>query len=128
MNCHCGNNKTYKFCCEVFHLNQGKTETAEQLMRSRYSAFVLADGDYLLATHHTSTRPIKEKKAIVEWAKSVQWIKLEIKETYKGTKNDTKGSVTFNAYFFENGKVDIIHEKSAFLKENNQWFYLGLSK
>ena len=97
-------------------------------MRSRYSAFVLADGDYLMATHHSSTRPTKEKKAIVKWAKSVQWIKLEVLETSEGQENDTKGTVTFNAYFFENGKVDVIHEKSAFVRENNHWLYLGLSK
>ena len=97
-------------------------------MRSRYSAFVLADGDYLMATHHSSTRPIKEKKAIVKWAKSVQWIRLEVLETSNGSINDVEGIVTFNAYFFEKGKVDVINEKSAFVKENNQWFYLGLSK
>jgi len=128
MNCHCGNDETYKACCEVFHLNKGKTETAEQLMRSRYSAFVLADGDYLMVTHHSSTRPIKEKKAIIKWAKSVQWIRLEVLKTNKGKDSEFEGTVTFNAYFFENGKVDVIHEKSAFVKENNQWFYLGLSK
>ncbi|WP_418639630.1 YchJ family protein [Winogradskyella sp.] len=128
MNCHCGTTKTYQDCCEIFHRNNGKTETAEQLMRSRYSAFVIADGDYLMATHHSSTRPTKDKKAIVKWAKSVQWIKLEVLETSKGSKDDIEGTVTFNAYFFENGKVDVIHEKSAFVKENEQWFYLGLSR
>ena len=97
-------------------------------MRSRYSAFVLANGDYLMATHHQSTRPIKEKKAIVKWAKSVQWIKLEVLDTSKGSKDDIEGKVTFNAYFFENGKVDVIHEKSAFVKEGNLWYYLGLSR
>mgnify|MGYP000268253761 CR=1 FL=1 len=128
MNCYCGNNKTYKTCCEVFHLSNGKTETAEQLMRSRYSAFVLADGNYLMQTHHASTQPISEKKAIVKWAKSVEWIKLEVLESNKGLKNNTEGTVTFNAYFFENGKVDVIHEKSAFIKENNTWYYLGYAK
>jgi len=128
MNCYCGNNKTYKACCQVFHLNQGKTETAEQLMRSRYSAFVLANGDYLMQTHHASTRPLSEKKEIVKWAKSVEWIKLEVQETTKGLENDKEGTVTFNAYFYENGKVDVIHEKSAFIKENNKWYYLGYAK
>jgi len=127
MNCYCGNNKTYTACCEVFHLNNGKTETAQQLMRSRYSAFVLANGDYLMATHHSSTRPTSEKKAIVKWAKSVEWIKLEVQETTKGLEKDEEGTVTFNAYFYENSKVDVIHEKSAFVKENNNWKYLGLS-
>ncbi|RCW93495.1 YchJ family protein [Winogradskyella arenosi] len=128
MNCYCGTTKTYQECCEVFHRNNGKTDTAEQLMRSRYSAFVLADGDYLMATHHQSTRPTKEKKAIVKWTKSVQWVKLDVLETTQGTQNDHKGTVTFNAYFFENGKIDVIHEKSAFVKEGNLWYYLGLSR
>ncbi|TXE19019.1 Sec-C motif domain protein [Psychroserpens burtonensis] len=128
MKCYCGNKKTYTKCCEVFHLNKGNTETAQQLMRSRYSAFVLAYGDYLMQTHHRSTRTIKDKKATVKWAKSVEWIKLEVLETIKGLENDEEGTVTFNAYFYENGSIEAIHEKSAFVKENNQWFYLGLSK
>lgn len=128
MNCYCGNNKTYKTCCEVFHLNNGKTETAQQLMRSRYSAFVLANGDYLMQTHHSSTRPTSEKKEIVKWAKSVEWIKLEVLETTKGLEKDEKGTVTFNAYFYDSESVDVIHEKSAFVKENNNWKYLGLSQ
>ncbi|MBQ0788517.1 MAG: Sec-C motif domain protein [Oceanihabitans sp.] len=128
MNCYCGNNKTYKSCCEVFHLNNGKTETAQQLMRSRYSAFVLANGDYLMATHHSATRPTSEKIAIVKWAKSVEWIKLEIEETTKGLEKDKEGTVTFNAYFYKNGKVDVIHEKSAFKKENNTWYYVGYAE
>ncbi|GAA4295535.1 YchJ family protein [Aestuariibaculum suncheonense] len=128
MNCYCGNNKPYSECCEVFHKNGGKTETAEQLMRSRYSAFVLANGDYLMLSHHSSTRPVKKKKAIVNWAKSVQWIKLEVQKTSKGTATDNDGTVTFNAYFYENGKLDVIYEKSAFVKENNIWKYLGLSQ
>ncbi|WP_452227181.1 YchJ family protein [Lacinutrix cladophorae] len=128
MKCYCGNKKTYQACCEVFHLNQGKTETAEQLMRSRYSAFVLANGDYLMQSHHASTRPTAEKKAIVTWAKSVEWIKLEIQKTTKGLLDDTEGTVTFNAYFYENGNVEVIHEKSAFIKEKNKWYYLGYAK
>ena len=128
MLCYCGNNKTYQECCKVFHLNDGKTETAEQLMRSRYSAFVLANGDYLMQTHHKSTRPIAEKEAIVKWAKVVKWIKLEVLKTTKGLKNDEEGTVIFNAYFNENGTNNHIHEKSAFIKENDTWYYLGYAK
>ncbi len=128
MTCYCGNKKTYTECCEVFHLNKGNTETAQQLMRSRYSAFVLANGDYLMQTHHCVTRPIKDKKATVKWAESVEWIKLEVLETINGLENDKEGTVTFNAYFYENGNIEVIHEKSAFVKENNLWFFLGLSK
>ncbi|MEN3323880.1 YchJ family metal-binding protein [Mariniflexile soesokkakense] len=128
MNCYCGNKEPYSECCEKIHNDINQALTAEQLMRSRYSGFVLANGDYLMQSHHSSTRPIKDKKGIIEWAKSVQWIKLEVLETSKGKPQDTEGTVTFNAYFYENGIVEVIHEKSAFLKENNYWTYLGLSK
>lgn len=128
MNCYCGNLKTYANCCEKAHKNIAEALTAEQLMRSRYSAFVIADGDYLMQSHHSSTRPIKEKKYIVTWAKSVEWIKLEVLQTSKGNVNDTDGTVTFNAYFYEHGNVSVIHEKSTFIKENNHWTYLGLNK
>lgn len=128
MDCYCGSLTSYSNCCQKAHKNIAEAKTAEQLMRSRYSAFVLANGEYLMQSHHSSTRPLKEKKAIVKWAKSVEWIKLEVLETTKGTAKDTEGIVTFKAYFYENGKVDVIHEKSAFLKENNHWSYLGFSK
>ena len=121
MNCYCGTKNTYENCCGIYHKNGGKTETAEQLMRSRYSAFVLANGDYLMQTHHKNTRPLKEKKAIVKWAQSVQWLKLEVLES-------TVDTVNFNAYFLENGTADVISENSKFVKENNVWFYLGLSE
>lgn len=128
MNCYCGNNISYSQCCEKVHKNITEALTAEQLMRSRYSAFVLANGDYLMRSHHSSTRSLKEKKSIIEWAKSVQWIKLEVLETSKGKAEDTEGTVTFNAYFYDKGSVEVIHETSAFLKETNHWTYLGLSK
>lgn len=128
MNCYCGSLNPFTNCCEKVHKNLAEAKTAEQLMRSRYSAFVVANGDYLMASHHTKTRNLKEKKSIVAWAKSVQWIKLEILETSKGKQNDSEGTVTFNAYFYERGTIEVIHEKSAFVKENNHWKYLGLSK
>lgn len=125
MICPCNPNNLYKNCCQKAHNNIESVISAEELMRSRYSAFVLANGNYLMSTHHKSTRPNSEKKAIVKWAKSVEWIKLDVQDTTKGLKNDNKGTVTFSAYFYDNGTMDVIHEKSAFVKENNHWFYLG---
>ncbi len=103
-------------------------QTAVQLMRSRYTAFTRADGDYLMKSHHSNTRQLKEMKSIVSWSKSVSWIRLEILEIVKGGVNDYEGTVTFNAYFYENGKVEVAHEKSAFIKENGIWMYLGVAK
>jgi SEC-C motif-containing protein len=71
-------------------------------MRSRYSAFVLANINYLQESHHSSTRPSKlEKKEIVTWTKSVEWVKLTIT-------NSTKNTVEFKAFFYENNSLNVI--------------------
>lgn len=125
MQCPCNPNKKYTECCKIAHNNIANVTSAEQLMRSRYSAFVLANIEYLQKSHHSSTRPKnREKKEILAWTKSVEWIKLEVINTTKGQKNDNTGTVEFKAYFLENGLMDIIHENSAFCKENNHWVYL----
>lgn len=122
--CYCGNPLGYAVCCEKAHLDLQSVTTAEALMRSRYSAFVRADGDYLMLSHHPSTRPVKEKKSIVRWAKSVQWIRLEVLQATQGKVTDTEGFVEFKAYFFEDGHVQVIHEHSRFLKEHGVWLYV----
>ncbi|CAL2104534.1 Sec-C motif domain protein [Tenacibaculum sp. 190130A14a] len=129
MQCPCNPNKKYIDCCKIAHTNIDDVTTAEQLMRSRYSAFVLADIAYLQKSHHTTTRPNKrEKKEILQWTKSVQWLKLEVLNTSKGGSNDIIGTVEFKAYFIENGQIDIIHENSTFSKENNHWVYVTAKK
>ena len=126
MKCPCNPTKTYKECCEKAHKNIASVTTAEQLMRSRYSAFVLANINYLHQSHHSSTRPSKrENKDIEQWTKSVHWLKLEVLKTANGTPNDTTGTVEFNAFFMENSSVNSIHENSIFCKENNHWVYLN---
>ncbi len=60
MNCFCVNNIPYSECCEQIHKDIHQAITAKQLMRSRYSAFVLANGNYLIQSHHN-----KRKKSIV---------------------------------------------------------------
>ncbi|MGJ5641007.1 YchJ family protein [Formosa sp. S-31] len=125
MKCPCCSGKTYKDCCEIAHLNLLDVKTAEALMRSRYSAFVLANGDYLMKSHHRSTRPLNEKKSIVKWAKSVDWIKLDVVKTEQGREEDFEGFVEFKAIFQEHGELQMIHENSKFIKEENCWYYLS---
>jgi SEC-C motif-containing protein len=127
MNCACGSNKTYENCCSLAHNATVKVKTAEQLMRSRYTAFTLADGDYLMESHHSSTRGLVDKSEIVSWANLVQWLRLEILSKSLGLENDTIGTVEFKAYFNEKGVERFIHENSKFVKENNCWVYLGFS-
>lgn len=118
MRCPCNPKKLYKDCCEKAHKNIESVINPEQLMRSRYSAFVLADIKYLHRSHHSSTRlSDKEYSDLEKWTKSVNWLKLEI----IGIKKNT---ISFKAFFLENGKLEIIEEISNFSKENNYWVYL----
>ncbi|MEE9407752.1 MAG: YchJ family metal-binding protein [Polaribacter sp.] len=117
MNCPCNPSNLYDDCCKKAHQNIHSVTTAEILMRSRYSAFVLANIDYLQKSHHSATRPSKyEKKEILSWTKSVEWVKLNVL-------NSTKNTIEFKAYFKENGSLNVIHENSFFVKENNHWVY-----
>ena len=129
--CPCGSKKEYNSCCAIAHNNIQDVKTSEQLMRSRYSAFCMANGDYLHKSHHSTTRPKSksERKEIVKWAKSVIWVKLEIIKTTNGLEDDTFGTVEFKAFYLENGTPGIIHENSSFEKENGHWVYLdGINK
>jgi len=119
MQCPCNPIKKYSNCCQKAHQNINSVTSSEVLMRSRYSAFVLANIEYLQKSHHSSTRPSKqEKRKIEKWTKSVNWLKLEIL-------NSSLDTVEFKAFFMENGLVSVIHENSKFCKENGYWVYLG---
>jgi SEC-C motif-containing protein len=126
MNCPCGNNKTYQECCQVAHKSIANVKTAEQLMRSRYTAFTMGDGDYLIKSHHFTTRPTQEKENMVKWAKSVNWMGLDILNKTKGLDKDAEGTVEFKAHFLENGMQQVIHENSKFIKHKGLWMYLDM--
>lgn len=125
VSCYCGSSKSFNQCCGLVHKHQNKAKTAEALMRSRYSAFVVANGDYLLMSHYHTSRPIHEISEIVHWTKSVTWLRLEIHNATKGNITDTEGTVEFKAFYKEDGEVEVIHENSFFKKEKGIWFYVG---
>lgn len=125
INCPCGRKKQYEQCCERIHKDIFKAETAEDLMRSRYTAFTLGDVNYLMQSQHTSTKEEAQKEEIRKWAKSVQWVRLDVLNRTKGLEKDTEGTVTFKAIFKEGGRWDEIYENSTFCKENGHWVYVG---
>ena len=124
-NCPCGRNNLYEDCCKKAHNDILSVKTAENLMRSRYTAFTQANVDYLLKswskkTVDTSAKATKELKA---WAQSVTWLKLEVLKSNLGKEKDLEGTVEFKAFFMENSQVECIHENSFFKKENGHWVY-----
>lgn len=126
--CPCETGEEYSSCCGIYHNDITQVKTAEQLMRSRYTAFVKANGDYLMLSHHSSTRPVHQKYDIMSWAMSVKWLKLEVEEVIAGDEKDTEGEVVFSAYYMERFKNRCLKEHSKFVKENGHWVYLGIVK
>lgn len=97
-------------------------DTAETLMRSRYSAYVFAREDYLLSTWHSSTRPAALNLADEP---ATKWLGLKVVQTQKGRSSDSEGRVEFVARYKVNGKAYKLHEVSRFIKEAGQWFYVS---
>ena len=117
-NCYCGSDRPFDKCCEAYIIGVQKPATAEVLMRSRYSAYVTVAVDYLIETTAASQRKYYSKNDMRIWASESQWQKLEII-------NATENTVEFKAYFLDkNSLLQIHHEKSNFVNENGNWFYV----
>lgn len=118
--CPCGSNKAFSQCCGPRISGEQPAETAEQLMRSRYSAYTRGDEAYLLQSWHPSTRPAQLDLA----AGSPQWIGLKVVGHEAGQRDDDTGTVTFIARYKINGKAHRMQEKSRFQKEAGRWLYV----
>jgi SEC-C motif-containing protein len=115
--CPCGSNKKYADCCEPLHAGE-PAPTAEALMRSRYSAYVLELTEYLQKSWHASKRPSRIRLF------DHQWVGLKIVKTEAGQTCDNTGSVEFIAKYKVNGKAHRLQETSRFVKEGGHWFYV----
>ena len=121
--CPCGRQHSYKDCCGRFHTGQQVATTAEELMRSRYSAFYTSNIDYLIATHHPDKRQAGERASLEQTCRETSWLGLEIVDTSKGTAADLEGVVEFIARY-GGVRAGVLRERSRFVKQNGQWFYL----
>jgi len=116
--CPCGSNIAYDICCQPYHHGL-VAPTAEALMRSRYSAYVLQLEEYLLRTWHPNTRP---DHLGLERDTQTKWSGLSVK------RHEVTGSnsaiVEFIAHYKVDGKAEKLHETSRFLQIKHEWFYV----
>jgi len=117
--CPCGSGRPYAGCCGRLHSGAENAATAEALMRSRYSAYVLGLEPYLLATWHASTRP-----ASLDLAEdgATKWLGLEVKR--RQDIDPTHATVEFVARYRIAGRGHRLHEISHFVREDGRWFYV----
>ena len=117
--CPCGSGLTYAEDCGRLHDGSAAAATAEQLMRSRYSAFAVGDPAYLLATWDPVTRP-----RTLELDPDVRWTGLEITATSGGGLLDAEGTVAFRAHSRAGGEDRVQAERSRFRRLDGRWVYV----
>lgn len=116
--CPCGGD-SFDTCCGPT-LAGDRANTPEQLMRSRYTAFVLGRSEHLLDTWHPGTRPSE-----LELDRRIQWLGLEIVDAPAVPEGSPRGRVEFIADFRgPQGRLDQLHENSRFVLQSGRWWYL----
>lgn len=117
--CPCGTGKPYAACCGPLHEGRAPAPRAVTLMRSRYAAYVLGLGEYLLATWHPSTRPRS-----MELDPRLEWTGLAIESTTDGQAWDDAGTVRFAASWRSGRRTGTLRETSRFATVDGRWYYV----
>lgn len=110
--CPCGTGRAYLACCGPLHAGARLAASPEELMRSRYSAFVRRDADHLLRTWHPRTRP-----ADVTFDDDLRWLGLEIVEAGESV-------VEFTAVYETPLGRGALSERSRFERRGGRWVYV----
>lgn len=119
MKCPCDSGKTFASCCEPYINGTAEPQTAEALMRSRYTAYTQVQIGYLKKTLAPESSSDFDSAAAKKWAEEVEWKGLKIESTERGGPEDRDGKVEFTATFVQDGETLEHHEVSTF-KKNKQ--------
>ncbi|WP_256842264.1 YchJ family protein [Ornithinimicrobium cryptoxanthini] len=117
--CPCGTGEAYAACCGPLHRQERLAETAEELMRSRYSAYARGEFDHVFRTWHPRTRP-----ADVTADAHLVWQGLEVLGTSAGGPDDDTGEVEFRASYQLGKQRGTMRERSRFTRRGARWVYL----
>ena len=121
--CPCGSPVPYDECCRPLIKGEQRAKTAEQVMRSRYSAYVKKEMGYVLTSLHPDHRADYDEQSSRSWAERAEWHGFEIVKTAGGGPEDREGQVEFVVSFTENGVRQEHHEVSTFMNENGTWYF-----
>lgn len=122
--CPCTSKNTFEKCCEPYLTGRKVPETAEKLMRSRFTAYATRKVDYLLATTCEDERSKLDRKELEDYCRNVSCVSLKIAKTEGGGPQDETGTVLFYASLQVNGRRMLHRELSRFRRENGRWVYV----
>jgi SEC-C motif-containing protein len=117
--CPCGSAERYDVCCGRLHRGAAEAGTAEQLMRSRYSAYATGELGYVFRTWHPRTRPDR-----IEADPLLTWTGLDVLDVVGGEPGDQTGEVEFEARYHRGGVPGRRHERSRFERRRGRWVYV----
>ncbi|MDF1757049.1 MAG: YchJ family metal-binding protein [Legionellaceae bacterium] len=120
--CFCGSKSSFHSCCEPYILGEKAASTPEKLMRSRYSAYAIANTEYIKQTMQGKALLGYNVEDSKKWASKVIWLGLQVHNAYFETKE--KGFVEFSAKLIDDGRLHEIHELSEFSLIDGLWFYI----
>jgi SEC-C motif-containing protein len=123
--CPCGSGVDFGACCGGIVAGRRNAPTAEALMRSRYTAYVLKNVDHLVQTTHPDSREDDLASSIRKWMRQVEWLKLHVVATDAGGEDDEAGRVEFIAEYLAATGPGRHHECSVFEKLDGEWYYVG---
>jgi SEC-C motif domain protein len=122
--CPCGSEKSFTQCCGPLLSGKRDAKTAEELMRSRYVAFVKADVAYIERTRHPRSSNEFDEDAVREWAEGSAWKGLAIAGTEAGGEGDETGAVDFVATYEEDGEPLEHKEHAVFVRHEGRWTFV----
>jgi SEC-C motif domain protein len=121
--CPCGTKRPFSECCGPALAGTAAPATPEALMRSRYTAFVKHDVDYIFKTIAPNHRGDFDRQGVEDWSRKSEWLGLDIIATEKGGPADDTGTVEFAARFRDKGQDRRHDELATFVKIDGRWYF-----
>lgn len=121
--CPCGSGKAYNDCCQPIISGARPAQTAEELMRARYSAHAMVEVDFIFTSTHPNHRKGYDHQGTREWAGKSEWLGLEIISTQQGGGEDQTGQVEFIAHYRDGEVVHDHHENALFERKDGVWLF-----
>lgn len=113
--CPCCSGASYQVCCQPLHTGS-VANSPEQLMRSRYSAFALANTDYLLQTSSEQLKKNLSQEELAQTCETFEFISLQVISAQDA-------QVEFVANLLLGDELHPLHETSSFIKQGQEWKY-----
>lgn len=121
--CPCGQQAPYEKCCQPLHQGVHHAADAQQLMRSRYCAFVKQEVDYIIKTTALKQQSLLDRDSLMQWSQQTEWLYLDIID-FQPQLDKTHASVEFKAFYQSGANQASHHEQSYFVKHQNKWYFI----